>query len=626
MARKSRKQPRSKPNQPRSPTSSPTTNGPSQSSYNGSGSQGSELLGRENTQQRPILREASTKEERCKFHLPEQTYEAEYSCPYEIYAEARCVFHLPKPTAAEVAALEPAERWHAAEVGSNFQTLFLQHVQREDTSGGREFIDCRGFEFPIGFSFGHPYRVSKNISFRYSSFREADFSAPLVRLQMGFINPVVPIEGSDFDPETAPPTFGGDVDFSACSFMDVSFFRFLAVSGAVSFRAARFQDDALFEQVTFSSSADFSDAVFSKAVDFGRAVFEKRTTFRGARFEGPQEYPVSFYRADFNEDVSFSGARFSTSPNFNRANFNGNADFQQVEFSGGAEFRDATFVGELSLAHVELAGKVKFTETHLLGETEFTDVALAKDAVLVFDRVDLGKISFLDTNLELITFRQVEWAKPAVRLGIGKREDCLWDELRPISEHADRDHYRIAENYQQLVLNYEKKRDYERAAAFYIGEMEMHRKSAGDSWSQGRLRPLRWVKEIFNVYNVYRLASNYGTSYWQSFGILVVLVLVFSLTFLYSGFQPSKEAAGETPRLIHYNLVSEPGDTPAIASKWLADYREAVLFTLSLVTFQKDRFYEPVGWQSRLVLNLAVVIIVSQAALVFLAIRRRFRR
>ena len=78
------------------------------------------------------------------------------------------------------------------------------------------------------------------------------------------------------------------------------------------------------------------------------------------------------------------------------------------------------------------------------------------------------------------------------------------------------------------MLNYERKRDYETAESFHIGEMEMRRKK------RGRL----------NVYSFYRLLSNYGTSYWQGFNILVLMLLLFSGIFLLTGFKPSNRNIG----------------------------------------------------------------------------------
>ena len=57
----------------------------------------------------------------------------------------------------------------------------------------------------------------------------------------------------------------------------------------------------------------------------------------------------------------------------------------------------------------------------------------------------------------------------------------------------------IAENYRQLVLNYEHKRDYDTAEDFHVGEMEMRRKKKGvkEKWPW-----LGWLVDGMSVYGI----------------------------------------------------------------------------------------------------------------------------
>lgn len=54
--------------------------------------------------------------------------------------------------------------------------------------------------------------------------------------------------------------------------------------------------------------------------------------------------------------------------------------------------------------------------------------------------------------------------------------------------------------------------------------------------------------------------------------------------------------------------------------------KESVSYSLSIITFQKERFYEPLGWEARFLLYLAVLVLTVQSALVLLAVRRQFKR
>jgi hypothetical protein len=180
----------------------------------------------------------------------------------------------------------------------------------------------------------------------------------------------------------------------------------------------------------------------------------------------------------------------------------------------------------------------------------------------------------------------------------------------------------LAENYRQLVLNYEEKRDFETAEDFHVGEMEMRRKKKGAPF-KGLL--LRTVREWLNEYGLYRISSAYGTSYLQASTLLLVFLLLFSIAFLYSGFRPVS-ANGEAKPPIEYNVFSDAQHQRPTLKQWLQDYNSAVSLSLSIITFQKDRFYEPLEGWSRFWLYIAIVVLTAQGALVLLAIRRRFKR
>lgn len=137
----------------------------------------------------------------------------------------------------------------------------------------------------------------------------------------------------------------------------------------------------------------------------------------------------------------------------------------------------------------------------------------------------------------------------------------------------------------------------------------------------------RKLWEHFNAYYLYRLLNNYGTSYWQGFSVLMIMLLCFSGIFLCTGFKTTPKIPGSVSQVIEYDVCWPNSEHFQVAIRqWFQDYRKAFLFTLSIVTFQRSRPYEPVGSWSQLWLSIAIIVITSQAALVLLAIRRQFRR
>lgn len=329
----------------------------------------------------------------------------------------------------------------------------------------------------------------------------------------------------------------------------------------------------MFSEALFGAKASFSCSMFQNGANFSKTVFKGDTSFYNTPIDGLAD----FSEATFLADTSFINTHFLGIAKFFLSSFQGNA-----YFSSGVFNNEAYFVGNSST-------RCFYRECDLR-RRRFSNV-------VVFENVDLGMARLQDTDLERVIFRDVQWHRPKTLL---RRRQALWDEFRPLEKEQERQYERIAEIYRQLVLNYEKKRDYDSAEDFHIGEMEMRRKLKA---ARIRSRWLRQTREWVNAHGIYKLSSNYGTSYIQALIVLVLLLVVFSLSFLLTGFRPTNESQGA-----RFGLL------------------DAFLLSLSIITFQRERFYEPVGWQSRLCLYIAVVMLTAQIALLLLAIRRRFKR
>jgi hypothetical protein len=309
--------------------------------------------------------------------------------------------------------------------------------------------------------------------------------------------------------------------------------------------------------------------------------------------------------------IDLSGRRFAKPLRLTGATFSGAAQFRGATFSGAASFRGETFKGECI----------------------FVGVTLDEKARVVFEKADekanLRQTSFLDTNLERIHFRDVEWPRKG-------RRQVLWDEFLHKGEQPD--YEKVAENYRQLVINYEAKRDFDTAEDFHIGEMEMRRKKKGkqaeDEAAKAKSRGMKLLWRCWgaNGYYLYWLASNYGTSYLQGLLVLGVLIALFSGIFLFTGLKPSKEHVGSSKehvgslRAINYELCLHTACQRASWRQKVCDSARTIVFTLSLLTFQKDRLYDPANAWTQFWICIAVPLLAGQTALVLFAIRRRFKR
>lgn len=501
--------------------------------------------------------------------------EEEYVCSHPVAAEGLCVFHAPKLSNEEEAKAHPTKAQVAKRIAEQFNTEIWKLVDQVDTDPTVETYDFRGFSFP---EFSPQRRTFK----KKSDFRHA--------------------------------TFTRWVNFEKTIF-----------SSAVSFEYTGFQGGAWFIGAIFKGDAEFSSAVFGEGgvghTNFFRASFEGVADFLGTRFD----QGVSFRRVTFNEGALFGAAAFAFGSDFTSAIFKKQADFRGLTTSGRTIFARAEFQGVTRFSGAVLSGETIFqgdiTNKSFSSFCRFNNLRIANEGKLVFEKLSLEQAAFVDTDLKEVMFRDVDWyhIDSRIRLFGLNRAQSLWDEFRPIPS-LERDYAKIAENYNQLVLNYEGKRDFDTAEDFHIGEMEMRRKQKGAGVSSA---PLRKFRESFNAYGIYKASSNYGTSYGQAFLMLILLVFFFSLAFLYSGFRTT---ADTPPRTIEYNVFPGSNHRTVSAREWLNDYLSAMSLCASVVTFQKDRFYEPLEGPARGWLFAAVIALTGQAAMTLLALRRRFRR
>jgi uncharacterized protein YjbI with pentapeptide repeats len=393
----------------------------------------------------------------------------------------------------------------------------------------------------------------------------------------------------EFDSYMQRQTDAEDVD---CIYIDGLIFPTLA------WREQRFAKPIAFRNVQIVGDATLYKCVFEQELTIGATCLGNWRLF-STRFIGAVNFGLRIHgTADFSYCVFESNATFSY------CHFDSKASFQDATFEGRSTFLVGKFVDEVVFTNAEFAKEARFLGTAhdrlFISRVWFRFVKAPSG--LVFEDVDLSATTFLTTDLEHVTFTNVTWFRQGQRRALIDERPTSRDR-RADSANRQWASERLAENYRQLVINHERKRDYPAASDFHVGEMETLR---------------RRKRFPLNLYAVYRVASTYGTSYARAFAVLVCLVIAFAAAFMVSGIYVRDQPA----RLIKYSFSSQ-SSLPSPAT-FLRDLREAVLFVLSL--FGRDRFYEPFGWESRLLASAAIFLLTSQGALLLLAIRRQFGR
>lgn len=570
----------------------------------------------------PLSFLANSKEYRCKYHLPRQTSEAEYGCPFEVEGferEPYCVFHFPKSSAAEKKQMSRDELTTLAIIEEKFHKNLKELILYSES---KDFVDLRGFQFPEDMSFRKDFSV------------KVDFSDAVFWGYIIFGNELYDINREN-GKKVATPILKKGACFDNCLFKDELRFQGLNIEGSISFNHAVFEGSTFFLKSNCTGEVEFNSATFKNHISFHH-VFFNQINFNFAKFKDEAHFSVmelglsaDFSFTEFDKSVIFTeltvGKNVIKSLDVDQ-DYKSVCKFIYTIFNEDASFSKVTFNTQVTFWNTIFTKRTIFNQYTIFNDTsEFWGVVLPKDEPFIFVEIDLSKTSFLDTNLEKITFRYVTWARETnkIRKLLRGRSYVLWDEIRSVAENMDKsDESKIAENYRQLVINYESKRDYETAEQFHIGEMEMRRRKVSEHsfyfWHQ--------IRKYLNGYGMYWLSSRYGTSYTQAILVLLMLMSIFSFLFMFSGVKTSKDVSTDNPRIIEYNVFQDSDHILTSPVKFLSDYKETLSYTLSIITFQKERFYEPLDWQARYLLYLAVFTLTAQSALIFLAIRRQFKR
>lgn len=374
-------------------------------------------------------------------------------------------------------------------------------------------------------------------------------------------------------------------------------------------------------------NADFADCEFSGRVTL-RPIKTSLLSLRSGVFSAGFEIVVDQYTA-MELDLRHSRIRGDAaikSAHYRQTNAQPPARMQELILHDSVLEKEASLelgclrLKQLHLNDLLVQDKASLYCVSVHAETLWMEnLRITDKANLSFYDVDFSGARMIGTNVEKFTFAKINWP-------MFNERACLHDEIMLRKELGEsraalnkasmlelRDG--VAENYRQLVLNHEARRNYELAENFHVGEMEMARLAAiaSSGWGLylGRL----------NSFGLYRVLSVYGTSYHRATVVLCGLLLLFAALFLFNGIQVK-----ESKRVVDYELC---WCLPSSQLEWAAfahDYGASVGMTLSIATLQKERPLEPLGTGGSLLASALLLTASAQAALLLFALRRRFRR
>src|SRR6266545_2975288 len=461
----------------------------------------------------------------------------------------------------------------------------------------------------------------------------------------------------------AKARFSVNADFSKAIFSMGAIFRNAEFKRA-DFSNATFSADADFALAKFSEDANFSNANFKKAADFREAIFSENVRFIAANFKAAAD----FSDASFSKEVYFSDASFTAAAKFAIASFNADADFSDVSFSAGADFSSAAFSAAANFSSASFGAAAKFNHTSFSDaanfiETTFKDYFYFTGSSSRRSFGDQQRLNFQFAHFEKpdrVSFRTLD-LKPHWFVHVDSRKFefidvefrfVLNEELKYLNNaNVIAPHRLLAIACRQLAANAEENHRYKQAADFRYASMDAERLEWLQDPKKRKFQFLHWL---------YWIASGYGERVGLAFGVLAVLWLLFAFSYTKVGFEhktnnPSNDQQSIAPQedvapkpvtittqtLVISETILSPlqfehkTDKPSgnqsaivaqqdVAGKPLP-FNKVFTYSLGVMSLQKPD-PKPVTTVAQTLVIFETILCPLQAALLALAIRRRFMR
>lgn len=464
-----------------------------------------------------------------------------------------------------------------------FDRVFLERISRDDS-------DFRAVVFPTPIDFSHHA-----------------FDLPLNFLGAIFLSSVdfykVNVKYVYFD----YARFYGRVQFHACFFSEVTKFNWAIFNREAWFTGCHFKVSE-FDHVTFKGDTRFNRwAKFIERADFSSARFLGPTDFDTVTFE----CSVSFNEAEFGEDSRVS--------------------FLQSSFQDRVSFQKAIFMGYLNLEAV--------ASRELFGDN--ASLSLRKARVEAPEKVSFHSARlkprwFVEVDSRKFVFTNVRWESAKDKRIRAKDELSSPENGDNTISYPNLAKYRLLSiACRQLADNSETNNRFEEASEF-------RRVAMDTEWLEKRASLRNWIGSAFKrteklnsrfragdflIHGLYRFTSRYGESWAQASGILLLLLFVgFPLICTQTDFQICPKETPVAMSLAVCESKDEQVKRNCKCTRGGLGFGEAVVHSLTTATLQNVDYRKPITKKGETVVILEKIFAPLQAALLALALRRKFMR
>lgn len=393
-------------------------------------------------------------------------------------------------------------------------------------------------------------------------------------------------------------------------------FRYALFPCDFGFRGSKVEVEMNFSHATFLGVADFMKTEFLGYANFDSVTFHKIAYFIFAKFPAD----AYFFSAKFLAESDFKYTFFSNGK-FTNAVFSGIADFESSEFARHANFINVSFLKKSNFEHSKLFianfENAKFSDFTNFASVEFLNSAYFKgnnENVVFGENATLNlqdakienpqKISFHTVRLEPHWFVNTDASDFAItacqwRYFGGKKLNVM-TEIQKLKDRnlLDNPHKLLTKTCWQLADNHEESKSFPKASVFRQIAQESKRKEDNNGW------------KVWSWHWWYWLSSFYGESPLRAGLVLFGVLSLFAIAFMFTDFQvcPILKSIPENPCKSQLNLG------------------EAFLQSLASATFQSIEYIKPSSKISTFLIILEKIFAPVQAALLALAIRRKFMR
>ena len=455
--------------------------------------------------------------------------------------------------------------------------------------------------------------------------------------------------------------FHNSADFENVEFYETDFSRaqFALSSNSpfnqIVFKNCIFNKTVSFVEVEFHSVADFSNttfqnvhfenAMFANMANFLEASFLEDVFFNNTKFGYKDEHGIRSSQAVFDGAVFGKDSRVF----FDNTWFSWHTSFDYVKFDGYVFFKGSK---ENPVFDTVFERHAFWSLLKILNAT------FEKPEKVYFETVRLRPSWFVNITSELrkFNFTDIDWSdehgsfitikgelKNIEKLNKHNSKRLLAIVFRQLAEHAETNNrFEEASTFRRMAMEtewLEKKERFKNRINELIPEKEKLERRFGDfvfgdpikeedkpnppTNSFGIIRR----SDGFIIHGLYRITSYYGESWAWALGMLLLIIFViFPIIYVLPTFQICPKDKPLAMSLAVCESKDEEVKKGCECRKNSLDFGEGIVHSFTTATLQSVDYRKPITSTGEIVTILEKILAPLQAALLALALRRKFMR